>query len=80
MIAPSTDKETARRAPDAPRLTLNKIAEVAGVSRKSLDAYRDPNRPEYIMPESVRLRLAEFLEQHAGELQAIAEELRGEKQ
>jgi hypothetical protein len=76
MIAPRTDKQAARRALDAPRLTLNEIAEVAGVSRASLNAYRDPNRPDVMMPEPIRLRLAQFLEAHAGELQEIAAELR----
>ncbi len=65
-------RKLALRVLDTPRLKLDDLAEVAGVTRSSLNAYREGRAR---MPERVRRRLAMFLDAHAGELRGLAEEL-----
>lgn len=74
MIA-TMNPETARRALDLPRLTLGEIADRIGATRAALNGYREGKRT---MPLEVRVRLAELLDRHAAELEAIAEALRTE--
>lgn len=64
---------------DSPRLSLNDLARGIGASRAALEKYRlapSPSRQVPAMPASLRLRLAVFLEEHAGKLQQLAEGLR----
>ena len=65
--------EITRQALDKPRLTLGEMAERLGVSKASLEKYREGNRR---LPPTVRLRLAALLEGQAAELEALAEALR----
>ena len=74
MVAYAT-AAIARQALDTPRLTLGGIAERIGATTAALNGYREGKRT---MPLGVRLRLAELLELHAAELEAIAEALREE--
>lgn len=64
-----------RRALDEPRLTLNDLAEVAGVHRGSLDRYRLDTENRVRMPSRVARKLAKFLRGHAKKLLKIADEL-----
>jgi transcriptional regulator with XRE-family HTH domain len=74
MIATAApSKEITRQALDAPRLTLNDLAEVTGATRASLDKYR---QGVVNAPLPVRLHLAQFLEAHAHQLQELAGALR----
>ncbi len=72
MIA-TMDRETARRSLDVPRMTMGEIAGRIGATTAALNKYRQGLRP---MPPAVRLRLAQLLEGHAWELEAIAAALR----
>ena len=54
---------------DVPRLTITRMADVLGVPRATLEAYRLGTRR---MPASVRARLAEFLARHAESVRQIA--------
>lgn len=72
MIA-NAHPETVRRALDVPRMTMGEIAGRIGASTAALNKYRQGKRT---MPLDVRLRLAQLLEGHTWELQALAEALR----
>ncbi len=65
-------RKLALRVLDTPRLKLDDLAEVAGVTRSSLNAYREGRAR---MPEQVRRRLAVFLDAHARKLDGLAEAL-----
>ena len=54
---------------DVPRLTITRMADVLGVPRATLEAYRLGTRR---MPAAVRARLAEFLARHAESVRQIA--------
>lgn len=60
---------------DVPRLTITRMADVLGVPRATLEAYRLGTRR---MPPAVRARLAAFLAQHADAVKQIADALGGE--
>jgi hypothetical protein len=64
-----------RRALDAPRLTLDDLAEAVGITRGAAEPYRELRRR---MPRRIRLRLAAYLEAHAAKMHDLAEELRSE--
>jgi transcriptional regulator with XRE-family HTH domain len=68
-------KDLQRLALDAPRLSLDDLAEAAGVSRGSIARYRLQGKNRVRMPEYVAKRLATFLRQHASQLEEIADEL-----
>ena len=70
--AQENGRELALRVLDTPRLKLDDLAEAAGVTRSSLNAYCEGRAR---MPECVRRRLAVFLEAHARELDGLAEAL-----
>ena len=57
---------------DVPRLTITRMADVLGVPRATLEAYRLGTRR---MPAAVRTRLAEFLASHAESVRQIAASL-----
>ncbi len=69
-------KSIQREAIDHPRLTLDDLAEAAGRTRGAMEKYREEKRE---MPDSVKRKLARFLEKHAYRLEEIAEELRRDK-
>lgn len=64
-----------RRSLDEPRLTLDDLAEAAGVSRGSLARYRLTGKNRVRMPAYVARQLADFLRKHAAQLNKIAGEL-----
>ncbi len=57
---------------DVPRLTITRMADVLGVPRATLEAYRLGTRR---MPAGVRARLAAFLKAHADSVRQIAQAL-----
>ncbi len=69
-------KNLQRRAIDDPRITLEDLAKAVGRTRGALEKYREEKRA---MPESVKKRLAAFLDKHAHRLSEIAKELRRSK-
>jgi transcriptional regulator with XRE-family HTH domain len=68
-------RDLQQRAIDETRLTLDDLADAAGVSRGSIARYRLLGRNRVRMPEYVAKRLADFLRQHASHLEEIADEL-----
>ena len=60
---------------DVPRLTITRMADVLGVPRATLEAYRLGTRR---MPPAVRARLATFLAAHADTMRQLAEGLLGD--
>ena len=62
---------------DVPRLTITRMADVLGVPRATLEAYRLGTRR---MPPAVRARLAAFLTHHAELMRELADALTGEVQ
>ncbi|GJG86552.1 hypothetical protein tb265_17330 [Gemmatimonadetes bacterium T265] len=54
---------------DVPRLTITRMADVLGVPRATLEAYRLGTRR---MPPAVRARLAEFLARHAETMREVS--------
>ena len=57
---------------DVPRLTITRMADVLGVPRATLEAYRLGTRR---MPPAVRARLAAFLAQHAQTMRELSDTL-----
>jgi hypothetical protein len=68
-------KDLQRRAIDEPRVTLDDLADATGRRRVTMEKYREL---KLTMPDSVRLKLAAFLDRHAQRLRALAEELKGD--
>lgn len=68
-------RDLQRQALDEPRISLNDLADAAGVSRSSLERYRARGRYRVRMPARVARRLARYLRQHAKKLLRIADEL-----
>ncbi|HEY0777884.1 MAG TPA: hypothetical protein VGD56_07945 [Gemmatirosa sp.] len=60
---------------DVPRLTITRMADVLGVPRATLEAYRLGTRR---MPAAVRTRLATFLAAHADTMRQLSEALLAE--
>ena len=60
---------------DVPRLTITRMADVLGVPRATLEAYRLGTRR---MPAPVRARLVAFLRQHGELMRQLADALAGE--
>lgn len=60
---------------DVPRLTITRMADVLGVPRATLEAYRLGTRR---MPPAVRARLAAFLARHADAMRELADALRAD--
>ena len=60
---------------DVPRLTITRMADVLGVPRATLEAYRLGTRR---MPAAVRVRLATFLAAHANTMRQLSEALLAE--
>lgn len=69
----------AAEALDAPRLTLDDLADATGATRAALERYRLTGPRAIRMPAPVRLRLAAFLEGHARRLLELAGQLREER-
>lgn len=57
---------------DVPRLTITRMADVLGVPRATLEAYRLGTRR---MPPAVRARLAAFLSHHATTMRELSDAL-----
>jgi ferredoxin len=70
---PSPEATAVARALDTPRITLREIGEAIGVSRFAMEKYRNGQRP---LPPVTRIRLADYLEAHARQVQADADTLR----
>ncbi len=76
-VAPMGRRSTPRDASvhaalDIPRLTITRMADVLGVPRATLEAYRLGTRR---MPPAVRARLAEFLGRHAEAMRDLSDAL-----